>query len=98
GYHCQVRKRLEGVFIEDLDSFNGTYVNRQRLTNSAKADDREGFPQGPRQGHQSVWVNAKIVALWNFSPARRIVLGNCGMFTELGWCCVSKQMALPLAV
>src|SRR5437762_11770803 len=41
GYHCQIRKRPEGVFLEDLQSSNGTYVNRQRLTDAAELNDND---------------------------------------------------------
>jgi hypothetical protein len=46
GYHCQILKRLDGLFLEDLQSSNGTHVNRQRLTGKGELNDNDSVRVG----------------------------------------------------
>jgi pSer/pThr/pTyr-binding forkhead associated (FHA) protein len=60
GYHCQIRKRAEGVFLEDLESNNGTFQNQKRLTEIAELNDNDNI----RIGHFvfSVQIYAALAA------------------------------------
>jgi pSer/pThr/pTyr-binding forkhead associated (FHA) protein len=39
--HAMVRRRPDGLYIEDADSLNGTYVNRRRIESHRLADGDE---------------------------------------------------------
>jgi pSer/pThr/pTyr-binding forkhead associated (FHA) protein len=45
-YHCHVHKRPDGVFLEDLQSMNGTFLNRQRLTGETELNDNDSIRVG----------------------------------------------------
>jgi pSer/pThr/pTyr-binding forkhead associated (FHA) protein len=39
GSHSCIHKRADGVFLEDLQSSNGTFLNRERLTEESELND-----------------------------------------------------------
>jgi hypothetical protein len=46
GYHCNIHKRRVGVFLEDLQSSNGTFVNRQKLTGEIELNANDSIRVG----------------------------------------------------
>lgn len=43
GHHCRLRKREIGVFVEDLASVNGTYVNGARVRGEEELSDGDSL-------------------------------------------------------
>jgi pSer/pThr/pTyr-binding forkhead associated (FHA) protein len=43
GHHCRVLKRERGVFLEDLRSRNGTFLNGQRLKGETELSDGDAI-------------------------------------------------------
>jgi pSer/pThr/pTyr-binding forkhead associated (FHA) protein len=49
GCHCQIHQRLAGIFLEDLQSDNRTYLNGQPIPGETELSDRDILRVGPFQ-------------------------------------------------
>jgi pSer/pThr/pTyr-binding forkhead associated (FHA) protein len=45
--HCEIDQRDDGAFVKDLDSRNGTYVNKLRVTDEVRVRDGDQIQVGP---------------------------------------------------
>lgn len=43
GHHCRIEKRLAGVFLQDLGSSNGTYLNGRPIKKEAELSDQDSL-------------------------------------------------------
>ena len=88
GYHCHLHKRRDGVFLEDLQSSNGTYVNGQRLTGEAELNDNDCIRVGHFQFTMHIFAalaaqsgaGEKALSAWileETSPKRRPASPYC---------------------
>ena len=49
-HHCEVLLKGGEVFVKDLNSTNGTYINGQRITGERELRPNDEITVGPRQG------------------------------------------------
>src|SRR5262249_12132654 len=45
--HCQFTQRYQSVFVQDLESFNGTFVNGRRITQPTRLHNGDELGLGP---------------------------------------------------
>ena len=88
GYHCHIHKRRDGIFLEDLQSSNGTYVNGQRLTGETELNDNDNIRVGHFQFTMQIFAalaadsgdGEKALSAWileETSPKRRPASPYC---------------------
>jgi pSer/pThr/pTyr-binding forkhead associated (FHA) protein len=88
GYHCHIHKRRDGIFLEDLQSSNGTYVNGQRLAGETELNDNDGIRVGHFQFTMQIFAalaansgdGEKVLSAWileETSPKRRPASPYC---------------------